>query len=79
MDSVDYKNSSLSPGSQMSNLPVSPPTNGNNAGKKRRKGTDLKPIVTNESAQMVDPSAADSEGYVFVFFSASFSSLPAWQ
>lgn len=58
MDGVDIKKSVLNKGKQMTSVAASP-ANGN-GGKKRRKGTDLKPIVTNE-APLVDAAATNSE------------------
>ena len=62
MDSVDITKAVLNKGKQMANVATSATTatngngnngsnnnNNNNGGKKRRKGTDLKPIVTNAS------------------------------
>lgn len=43
MEGVDLTKAMLNKGKQMANVA----TNGN-GGKKRRKGTDLKPILTNE-------------------------------
>ena len=48
MDSVDITKAVFNKGKQMASVAASA-ANGN-GGKKRRKGTDLKPIVTNDSA-----------------------------
>lgn len=53
MDSVDITKAVLNKGKQMANVATSATANGN-GGKKRRKGTDLKPIVTNTN----DPSTS---------------------
>ncbi|KAJ5219606.1 hypothetical protein N7468_008810 [Penicillium chermesinum] len=53
MDGVDLKQAVLNKGKQMASVAASA-ANGN-GGKKRRKGTDLKPIVTNE-ANPADPT-----------------------
>ena len=51
MDAVDLSKSVLDKGKQMASVATSA-ANGNASGsKKRRKGTDLKPIVTNEQDQ----------------------------
>ena len=66
MDGVDLKKSVLSKGKQVTNV-IPPPTNNNasnNSSMKRRKGPDLKPIVTNESTT-IDSPITDSEGYVY--------------
>jgi hypothetical protein len=58
MDGVDITKAVLNKGKQMASVAASA-ANGN-GGKKRRKGTDLKPIVTNETA--ADSTAATTEG-----------------
>ncbi|GFN10989.1 serine/threonine protein kinase, CMGC group [Aspergillus tubingensis] len=56
MDGVDITKAVLNKGKQMASSVAASATNGN-GGKKRRKGTDLKPIVTNEAATLgVDPA-----------------------
>lgn len=52
MNGGDIKKAAITKAKQMASsaAAVNNATNGNNAGKKRRKGTDLRPIVTNESA-----------------------------
>lgn len=60
MDGVDITKAVLNKGKQMASVAASA-ANGN-GGKKRRKGTDLKPIVTNETA-----ADSTTEGYAFVF------------
>ncbi|EEH39143.2 protein kinase dsk1 [Paracoccidioides lutzii Pb01] len=61
MNGGDIKKAAINKAKQMasSTANVTNSTNGNNAGKKRRKGTDLRPIVTNESA----PSAAPGDAF----------------
>lgn len=56
MDGIDIKKSVFSMGKQTANV-VPHPANVN-GGKKRRKGTDLKPIVTNENTPATDPEGA---------------------
>ncbi|PGH10733.1 CMGC/SRPK protein kinase [Helicocarpus griseus UAMH5409] len=57
MNGGDIKQATINKAKQMASAAnVNNATNGNNAGKKRRKGTDLRPIVTNESAASVDSS-----------------------
>ncbi|KAE8151556.1 putative serine protein kinase Sky1 [Aspergillus avenaceus] len=58
MDGVDITKAVLNKGKQMASVAASA-ANGN-GGKKRRKGTDLKPIVTNEST--ADTIATATEG-----------------
>lgn len=59
MDGVDLK-AVLNKGKQMAGV-AGQAANGN-GGKKRRKGTDLKPIVTNETA-----ADSTTEGYALFF------------
>lgn len=71
MDGVDITKAVLNKGKQMASSVAASATNGN-GGKKRRKGTDLKPIVTNEAATLgVDPATTTTtttEGYGFYPF-----------
>ncbi|KKK26969.1 serine protein [Aspergillus rambellii] len=61
MDGVDLTKAVLNKGKQMATSVAASATNGN-GGKKRRKGTDLKPIVTNDpTAPVVDPATAKTE------------------
>ncbi|KAL2868946.1 serine/threonine-protein kinase [Aspergillus lucknowensis] len=61
MEGVDLQ-SVLNKGKQMATNVTAPATNGN-TNKKRRKGTDLKPIVTNDPATpSADQPAATTEG-----------------
>ncbi|KAF9894435.1 serine/threonine protein kinase, CMGC group [Aspergillus nanangensis] len=61
MDGVDITKAVLNKGKQMASVATSA-ANGN-GGKKRRKGTDLKPIVTNEAATAGgDPATVTTEG-----------------
>jgi hypothetical protein len=64
MNGGDIKKTVINKGKQMASV-ASAAANGN-GGKKRRKGTDLQPIVTNESASLADSSAGStsSQGYV---------------
>jgi len=64
MDGVDITKAVLNKGKQMASVAASA-ANGN-GGKKRRKGTDLKPIVTNDpnSPAVDQPTSAE-----YVFFS----------
>lgn len=59
MEGVDLTKAMLNKGKQMANVAASA-ANGS-GGKKRRKGTDLKPIVTNEG----NPAPGATESYVF--------------
>lgn len=61
MEGVDLTKAVLNKGKQMASVAASA-ANGT-GGKKRRKGTDLKPIVTNDA----NPAATDA----YVFFSSS--------
>lgn len=61
MEGVDLTKAMLNKGKQMASVAASA-ANGN-GGKKRRKGTDLKPIVTNDAA-----ASEPTESYV-IFFS----------
>lgn len=70
MDGVDLKQAVLNKGKQMASVAASA-ANGN-GGKKRRKGTDLKPIVTND-ANPADPT----ESYVKTSASLSLRFLVA--
>lgn len=71
MEGVDLQ-SVLNKGKQMASDVASSATNGNNTNKKRRKGTDLKPIVTNESAT-ADPATNDRYAALVSDFSANCS------
>lgn len=62
MEGVDLTKAMLNKGKQMANVAASA-ANGN-GGKKRRKGTDLKPIVTNEA----NPGPGATESYVLEHF-----------
>ena len=53
MDGVDITKAVFNKGKQMASVAASA-ANGN-GGKKRRKGTDLKPIVTNDPTGSTDP------------------------
>lgn len=57
MDSVDITKAVLNKGKQMANVAANA-ANGN-GGKKRRKGTDLKPIVTNDPSNPVQPATQE--------------------
>lgn len=61
MDGVDITKAVLNKGKQMASVAAAA-ANGD-PGKKRRKGTDLKPIVTNDAAGLNDPTPS-TEGYV---------------
>ena len=78
MDGVEITKAVLNKGKQMASVAASA-ANGN-GGKKRRKGTDLKPIVTNDAATPgVDPATTTTEGYAFYacpLFPLLFSSSP---
>lgn len=64
MEGVDLQ-SVLNKGKQMASNVASSATNGT-TNKKRRKGTDLKPIVTNDSAMSAgDQPGSTGDGYVF--------------
>lgn len=73
MEGVDFQ-SVLNKGKQMASNVAATATNGS-TNKKRRKGTDLKPIVTSDSATPADQTGPTSDKYVavlcFVFFSSS--------
>lgn len=58
MEGVDLTKAMLNKGKQMANVAASA-ANGN-GGKKRRKGTDLKPIVTNEAGAPGSDLATES-------------------
>ncbi|KAI9043240.1 serine/threonine-protein kinase [Aspergillus affinis] len=60
MDGVDITKAVLNKGKQMASVAASA-ANGN-GGKKRRKGTDLKPIVTNDAASPAVEQSATTEG-----------------
>ena len=68
MEGVDLSKAMLNKGKQMASVAASA-ANGN-GGKKRRKGTDLKPIVTNDANPAGDATAS------YVFFS-SFTHHPS--
>lgn len=60
MEGVDITKAVFNKGKQMANVAASAANNANvnanaNGGKKRRKGTDLKPIVTNDPTGATDP------------------------
>lgn len=65
MNGDEIKQAVLNKAQQMASV-AAQAANGN-GGKKRRKGTDLKPIVTNESSSLPDPSmgSAAAQGCVF--------------
>jgi hypothetical protein len=70
MDGVDITKAVINKGKQMASVAANA-ANGN-GGRKKRKGTDLKPIVTNDAASpAIDPSATTTEGYasLLLFFS----------
>lgn len=70
MDGVDITKAVINKGKQMASVAANA-ANGN-GGRKKRKGTDLKPIVTNDAASpTIDPSATTTEGYasLLLFFS----------
>ncbi|RHZ69829.1 hypothetical protein CDV55_108221 [Aspergillus turcosus] len=61
MDGVDITKAVINKGKQMASVAANA-ANGN-GGRKKRKGTDLKPIVTNDAASpTIDPSATTTEG-----------------
>ncbi|KAH1320398.1 hypothetical protein LV164_008090 [Aspergillus fumigatus] len=61
MDGVDITKAVINKGKQMASV-AGNAANGN-GGRKKRKGTDLKPIVTNDAASpAIDPSATTTEG-----------------
>lgn len=62
MEGVDLTKAMLNKGKQMASVAASA-ANGT-GGKKRRKGTDLKPIVTNEA----NPAGDATASYVFFSF-----------
>lgn len=68
MEGVDLTKAMLNKGKQMANVAASA-ANGN-AGKKRRKGTDLKPIVTKDGNPA--PGAPSTESYVLMLFDGRF-------
>ncbi|OJJ50695.1 hypothetical protein ASPZODRAFT_137844 [Penicilliopsis zonata CBS 506.65] len=73
MDAGDIKKAVLNKGKQMTSIAAAA-ANGNN-GKKRRKGTDLKPIMTNEGPISIDSIAvnANAEGATLSRSSSSSS------
>lgn len=74
MDGVDITKAVINKGKQMASV-AGNAANGN-GGRKKRKGTDLKPIVTNDAASpAIDPSATTTEGYasLLLFFSIVFA------
>jgi hypothetical protein len=74
MDGVDITKAVINKGKQMASVAANA-ANGN-GGRKKRKGTDLKPIVTNDAASpAIDPSATTTEGYasLLLFFSIVFA------
>lgn len=68
MNGGDFKKAVINKGKQMASV-ASAAANGN-GGKKRRKGTDLKPIVTNETPSLADSSTGTvpSQGYVISLY-----------
>ncbi|PYI20512.1 kinase-like protein [Aspergillus violaceofuscus CBS 115571] len=60
MDGVEITKAVINKGKQMASVAAAA-ANGN-GGKKRRKGTDLKPIVTNEPGAPVDQATTTTEG-----------------
>ena len=58
MNGGDIKKAALNKAKQVASV-ANNATNGN-GGKKRRKGTDLKPIITTEGAQTADGSPASA-------------------
>lgn len=71
MEGVDITKAVFNKGKQMASVAASA-ANGN-GGKKRRKGTDLKPIVTNDPTGSTDP-----EGYVLYLLCFLSLSHPAY-
>lgn len=65
MNGGDIKKAVINKGKQMASV-ASAAANGNGS-KKRRKGTDLKPIVTNENIAAATDSAS-GQGYVLFYF-----------
>lgn len=70
MEGVDLTKAMLNKGKQMANVAASA-ANGN-GGKKRRKGTDLKPIVTNEANPALAGDATAAYVFKFIFFFSPF-------
>lgn len=67
MNGGDIKKAVINKGKQMASV-ASAAANGNgNGSKKRRKGTDLKPIVTNESMAVDSNSGSTSSQGYFLF------------
>jgi serine/threonine-protein kinase SRPK3 len=66
MNGGDIKKAVINKGKQMASV-ASAAANGNGS-KKRRKGTDLKPIVTNENNMAVDSNSGSnsSQGYFYL-------------
>lgn len=65
MNGGDLKKAVINKGKQMASV-ASAAANGNGS-KKRRKGTDLKPIVTNENMAVDSNSGStSSQGYLFL-------------
>lgn len=58
MNGSDIKKAAINKAKQVANA-ANNATNGN-GGKKRRKGQDLKPIITTEASQSADPSPNNS-------------------
>ena len=56
MNGGDIKKAAINKAKQVAT--AANPNSNANAGKKRRKGTDLKPIITTEGAQSADASPA---------------------
>jgi hypothetical protein len=70
MDGVDITKAVINKGKQMASVAANA-ANGN-GGRKKRKGTDLKPIVTNDGASpTIDPSATTTEGYASLLLFSS--------
>jgi serine/threonine-protein kinase SRPK3 len=71
MEGVDFQ-SVLNKGKQMASNVAATATNGS-TNKKRRKGTDLKPIVTSDSATPADQAGPTSDKYAAVLCFRFFS------
>lgn len=65
MNGGDIKKAVINKGKQMASV-ASAAANGNGS-KKRRKGTDLKPIVTNENMAVDSNSGSNSSQGYFLF------------
>lgn len=64
MNGGEIKKAVINKGKQMASV-ASAAANGN-GGKKRRKGTDLKPIVTNENPSLPDSSTGSNSSQRYV-------------